>query len=206
MNNTHSSRARSTVLPLVLTALFAALTAIGAFLRIPAGEISFTLQVFFTSMAGILLGPWWGAASQVVYVLLGLIGLPIFTEGGGLMYLGTTLEVTSGERYTMADIIPGHSRMGTRLTRFGYCEAQAQQQTLLAAPGEWLRGHEFHYSDFSPATPAVLACRKQRDGKTLQQWQGGWQSGSAFASYLHVHFAQRPTMLNHWLRAARRAL
>ena len=56
------------------------------------------------------------------------------------------------------------------------------------------------------ATAAVLACRKQRDGKTLQQWQGGWQSGSAFASYLHVHFAQRPTMLNHWLRAARRAL
>lgn len=50
------------------------------------------------------------------------------------MYPGTTLEVTSGERYTMADIIPGHSRMGTRLTRFGYCEAQAQQQTLLAAP------------------------------------------------------------------------
>ena len=87
MNNTHSSRARSTVLPLVLTALFAALTAIGAFLRIPAGEISFTLQVFFTSMAGILLGPWWGAASQVVYVLLGLIGLPIFTQGGGLSYL-----------------------------------------------------------------------------------------------------------------------
>ena len=87
MNNTHSSRARSTVLPLVLTALFAALTAIGAFLRIPAGEISFTLQVFFTSMAGILLGPWWGAASQVVYVLLGLIGLPIFTEGGFLLGL-----------------------------------------------------------------------------------------------------------------------
>ena len=94
-------------------------------------------------------------------------GVAIYAECGGLMYLGTTLEVTSGERYTMADILPGHSRMGTRLTRFGYCEAQAQQQTLLAAPGEWLRGHEFHYSDFSPATPAVLACRKQRDGKTL---------------------------------------
>ncbi|HCF6468873.1 TPA: cobyrinate a,c-diamide synthase [Klebsiella variicola subsp. variicola] len=132
-------------------------------------------------------------------------GVAIYAECGGLMYLGTTLEVTGGERYAMADIIPGHSRMGTRLTRFGYCEAQAQQQTLLAAPGEWLRGHEFHYSDFSPATPAVLACRKQRDGKTLQQWPGGWQSDSAFASYLHVHFAQRPTMLNHWLRAARRA-
>lgn len=71
---------------LLLTALFAALTAVGAFLRIPAGPISFTLQLFFTCMAGILLGPWWGAASQLVYLLLGLAGVPIFTEGGGLMY------------------------------------------------------------------------------------------------------------------------
>ena len=87
MNNTHSSRARSTVLPLVLTALFAALTAIGAFLRIPAGEISFTLQVFFHLHGRHPARSVVGAASQVVYVLLGLIGLPIFTEGGGLMYL-----------------------------------------------------------------------------------------------------------------------
>jgi cobyrinic acid a,c-diamide synthase len=33
-----------------------------------------------------------------------------------LMYLGSALEVTGGERYAMADIIPGYSRMGTRLT------------------------------------------------------------------------------------------
>ena len=106
----------------------------------------------------------------------------------------------------MADIIPGHSKMGKRLTRFGYCEAQAAQQTLLAAEGEVLRGHEFHYSDFAPETPAVMNCRKVRDGKTLQARSGGWQVGNTFASYLHVHFAQRPQMLNHWLTAARSAL
>lgn len=72
---------------LLLTALFAALTAMGAFLRIPVGHSSFSLQFFFTLMAGLLLGPYWGAASQLVYVLLGLLGLPIFTEGGGLMYI-----------------------------------------------------------------------------------------------------------------------
>ena len=71
---------------MLLTALFAALTAVGAFLRVPVGTISFTMQVFFTCMAGILLGPYAGAASQAVYVLLGLVGVPIFTEGGGLMY------------------------------------------------------------------------------------------------------------------------
>ena len=41
---------------LILTALFAALTAVGAFLRVPVGDTSFTLQVLFTCMAGVLLG------------------------------------------------------------------------------------------------------------------------------------------------------
>lgn len=133
-------------------------------------------------------------------------GVAIYAECGGLMYLGSTLEDASGEIHRMVDVIPGHSKMGKRLTRFGYCEAQAREQTLLAAAGEVLRGHEFHYSHFLPENPAVMACRKVRDGKTLQEWSGGWQVGNTFASYLHVHFAQRPAMLNHWLAAGREAL
>ena len=72
---------------LTRTALFAALTAAGAFIRIPLGYSSITLQFLCTAMAGCLLGPAYGAASQAVYVALGLIGLPIFTQGGGLSYL-----------------------------------------------------------------------------------------------------------------------
>lgn len=78
---------------LTRTALFAALTAAGAFIRIPLGYSSITLQFFFTAMAGCLLGPVWGPVSQAVYVALGLIGLPIFTQGGGLAYL---LQPTCG--------------------------------------------------------------------------------------------------------------
>lgn len=132
-------------------------------------------------------------------------GVAIYAECGGLMYLGSTLEDAQGDIHAMADILPGASKMGKRLTRFGYCEAQAERQTLLAAPGEVLRGHEFHYSDFSAQLPATMACRKTRDGAVLQQWQGGWQIGNTFASYLHLHFAQRPAMLNHWFAAARSA-
>ncbi|WP_343529152.1 cobyrinate a,c-diamide synthase [Yokenella regensburgei] len=132
-------------------------------------------------------------------------GVAIYAECGGLMYLGTTLEDADGNVHRMANLIPGHSKMGQRLTRFGYCEAQACRATLLADTGETLRGHEFHYSDFTPETPAVLACRKVRDGVTQQEWLGGWQVGSAFASYLHLHFAQRPLMLERWLLAAREA-
>ena len=72
---------------LARTALLAALTAVGAFIKIPLGVSSITLQFFFTAMAGCLLGPVWGAASQGVYVLLGVVGLPIFTMGGGFSYV-----------------------------------------------------------------------------------------------------------------------
>lgn len=78
-----SSQVRS----LILAGVFAALTAVGGFLKIPLGFMSITLQTMFAALAGILLGPKWGAASQAVYVALGLLGLPIFTQGGGLGYV-----------------------------------------------------------------------------------------------------------------------
>jgi len=72
---------------MILAALFAALTAAGALIRIPLGPAPITLQFFFTALAGILLGPYLGALSQLMYVLLGLAGLPVFTAGGGPSYI-----------------------------------------------------------------------------------------------------------------------
>ena len=72
---------------LALTALFAALTAVGAFLRIPTPWSAFTLQVLFVFLAGALLGPGYGALSQAVYVGMGLIGIPVFISGGGPAYV-----------------------------------------------------------------------------------------------------------------------
>ena len=72
---------------MVLFALFTALIAIGAFIRIPVPFCPFTLQLLFTTLAGLLLGSRRGAASVAVYVLLGLVGLPVFTSGGGPSYI-----------------------------------------------------------------------------------------------------------------------
>lgn len=71
----------------LLSSLFAALTAIGTFIKIPFGEMSITLQVMFSLMAGLMLGEKWGALSQIIYVVLGLIGVPIFSAGGGPQYV-----------------------------------------------------------------------------------------------------------------------
>lgn len=72
---------------LVLCGIFSALIAVGAFLRVPVPLVPFTLQLFFVTMAGFVLGPRLGAVSALVYVALGLLGVPIFTEGGGLGYV-----------------------------------------------------------------------------------------------------------------------
>lgn len=72
---------------LALAALMTALTAVGGFVRVPAGITSITMQTFFTALAGLLLPGKWAAASQGVYVALGLLGLPVFTQGGGIGYV-----------------------------------------------------------------------------------------------------------------------
>ncbi len=70
-----------------MAALFAALTAVGTYIRIPVPVVPFTLQFLFTNLAGLLLGPKLGAASVCVYIAAGLAGLPVITGGGGLWYV-----------------------------------------------------------------------------------------------------------------------
>lgn len=72
---------------LVRMALLAALIAVGAFIRIPVPVCPFTLQFLFTMLAGLLLGSKYGALSVLVYLCVGLLGLPVFADGGGIGYV-----------------------------------------------------------------------------------------------------------------------
>lgn len=81
------SEKKISVKDMTLCGMFTVLIAVGAFIKIPIPVCPFTLQFFFTNMAGILLGRRRGAISVLIYTLLGLAGLPIFAEGGGLWYV-----------------------------------------------------------------------------------------------------------------------
>ena len=78
----------------VYASLFAALTAVGAFLAIPIGPVPIVLQNMFVYLAGLLLGARWGLASVGVYLLAGACGLPVFA--GGLGGLGRLIGPTGG--------------------------------------------------------------------------------------------------------------
>jgi len=71
----------------ILASLFASLTAVGAFIRIPIPYVPMTLQTFFVILSGTLLGPRYGAMSQLIYLFVGLAGVPVFANGGGPAYV-----------------------------------------------------------------------------------------------------------------------
>ena len=77
---------------MTLCAFFAALTAVCAWIGIPLGDTVFTLQTFAVFLTLGLLGGKWGTMSILCYLLLGTVGMPVFSgfRGGVGMLLGPT--------------------------------------------------------------------------------------------------------------------
>mgnify|MGYP000968899222 CR=1 FL=1 len=72
---------------LIITSLFTALMIAGSFIRIPFPLLPVTLQTVFCALAGLIIGPKLGALSMVIYTALGLTGVPVFAQGGGITYI-----------------------------------------------------------------------------------------------------------------------
>ena len=79
---------------MVLASLFAALTAVCAWLSIPIPPVAFTLQTFGLLLTLGVLGGKWGSISIWLYLLLGLVGLPVFS--GFRFGAAALLDATGG--------------------------------------------------------------------------------------------------------------
>ena len=86
----------------ILFLLFIALITVGTFALIPLGTDVYTLQFLFTLLAGLMLGARLGALAIGTYVLMGLVGIPVFASGGGPAYV---LQPTFG--YLVGFIVQG---------------------------------------------------------------------------------------------------
>lgn len=83
--------AKSKTYDMVYIAIFAVLMAVCSWISIPAA-VPFTLQTFGVFMAVSMLGGKRGTLAIVIYIILGAVGIPVFSgfKGGVGALLGTT--------------------------------------------------------------------------------------------------------------------
>lgn len=82
-----TNQGRSRAIKISLIAIFTCLVIAGGFIKIPLPLIPFTMQTFAVQLTATMLGPLYGALAICLYLFIGLCGVPIFTNGGGFMYV-----------------------------------------------------------------------------------------------------------------------
>jgi cobyrinic acid a,c-diamide synthase len=126
---------------------------------------------------------------------------PVYAECGGLMLLCQSLVDRDAKTHELAGIVPGRTRMGRTLTRLGYAEVTLVEDSLWGKVGDQCRGHEFRYSDLELDDAIGDDWRRAY----LVQYRGGlcasegFQRGRVLASYVHLHLASRPRLLDRFL-------
>ena len=84
---------KKNTLSLVTAAMLTAITAVCSQIAIPMPtQVALTLQTFAVALCGYVLGIKWGLASIITYVLLGAVGVPVFSgfKGGVQVLFGAS--------------------------------------------------------------------------------------------------------------------
>lgn len=119
-------------------------------------------------------------------------GGPVAAECAGLLWLARSLDGRP-----MCGALPVDASMTPKLT-LGYRDAVAVADSVLAAAGTRVSGHEFHRTAVTPPAGATPAWAWRGEAGTVLE---GFTAGSVHASYLHLHWAGAPE-LAHRLVAA----
>ena len=113
LNITHDNKQAQVTQRLLAIATFTALTVLGAKITLESGEVPFTLQTMIVMLAGMVLGSRDAALSQMGYIGLLLIGLPVDARGLGFaVFAGPTWGFIVG-------FVPAAFVIGAICERFG---------------------------------------------------------------------------------------
>ncbi len=82
-----NSKAVSRTLRLVRIAIFVALIIVGAFVKFPIGIVPVSMQFAFCMFASLMLGGLDAFICVAIYIVMGLVGIPVFSAGGGITYV-----------------------------------------------------------------------------------------------------------------------
>ncbi|OKY78064.1 MAG: Cobyrinic acid ac-diamide synthase CobB [Candidatus Methanohalarchaeum thermophilum] len=112
-------------------------------------------------------------------------GKPIFGECGGFMYLSDKIKY-KGENYKMAGILPVEIEMTDSLQSVGYSRLKAKKDSPISDKGEYIKGHEFHYSKSHLKKDAKTVFDMKR-GKGVNGKEDGVIEYNALGCYTHLH-------------------
>jgi len=127
-------------------------------------------------------------------------GIPIYAECGGLMYLCQTITDFEGNHWEMVGMIPATAVMGKRLT-LGYRNATPISDHPILSGQTTLWGHEFHRSQLQQSSDFPLYQLRDLYGNQTKE---GWQLGSIYASYLHLHWGSNPQLPQQLIQLAQK--
>ncbi|MET8581838.1 cobyrinate a,c-diamide synthase [Streptomyces collinus] len=120
-------------------------------------------------------------------------GAPVAAECAGLLYLCRELDGRP-----MCGVLDATARMTERLT-LGYRDAVAVGDSVLAAAGTRMRGHEFHRTLVEPGAGAAPAWGLPAPARRVE----GFVQQGVHASYLHTHWASEPGVARRFVERCR---
>ncbi|MFF7487840.1 cobyrinate a,c-diamide synthase [Streptomyces luteogriseus] len=120
-------------------------------------------------------------------------GVPVAAECAGLLYLCRELD-----GLPMCGVLDASARMTERLT-LGYRDAVAVGDSVLAAAGTRMRGHEFHRTAVEPGSGAEPAWGVRGPRPKVE----GFVQRGVHASYLHTHWASEPGVARRFVERCR---
>lgn len=132
------------------------------------------------------------------------LGMPVYAECGGLMYLSEGIIDFAGNYYPMADLIPGKACMQKKLAALGYMTAEVLTDNILAQKGDIIKGHQFRWSVLADIPPDASYAYKLAGGRNTGDLKEGIATGNLLASYIHLHFASHPWLARNFVESCRR--
>ncbi|NLI74371.1 MAG: hydrogenobyrinic acid a,c-diamide synthase (glutamine-hydrolyzing) [Euryarchaeota archaeon] len=126
-------------------------------------------------------------------------GMPIYAEGGGLLYLCRSLITTGGEEYNMTGVFDATACMTEKLQALGYVEVKIIQNNILSRIGDSARGHVFHYSKIINSNENFAYDLENEKG--ICGSMDALICDKTMASYSYLHFGSNPRLANNFVEA-----
>jgi len=131
----------------------------------------------------------------------GEMGLPIYAECGGLMYLGRSI-ITPSKNFEMVGLLPIDTQMESKPQGHGYTIMEANSDQTWFDEKSEIKGHEFHNSRIINLAPYAKFGLKVKRGHGIDGKNDGICYKNVFATYNHIHALGCPEWAERMVRLA----